>query len=60
MDTDDLEPRKKESTRKNLEEMSIESLNEYVGELEEEIVRVQKVIEEKEKARSGAESVFKK
>ena len=60
MDIDDLEPGKKQPTRKNLEEMSIESLGEYIGELEAEIARVQKAIDEKEKARAGAESVFKK
>ena len=60
MDMDDLEPRKANPVKRNLEEMSIADLNEYIQEMKEEIVRVQKAIEKKENARSGAESVFKK
>ena len=43
----------------NLEDMSIEALNDYVIQLELEIKRVQSEIISKEKARLGAESVFK-
>ena len=60
MDMDDLEPRKKNAVKKNLDEMSIADLNEYIQEMKDEIVRVQNAIEKKERARSGAESVFKK
>ena len=43
----------------NLEDMSIEALNDYVIQLELEIKRVQSEIISKENARLGAESVFK-
>ena len=60
MDTDDLEPIKEKPAPKNLDIMSIEALHEYVGELEAEIARVRDAIAHKEKARAGAESVFRK
>lgn len=59
MDTDDLEPQQKKPEPKNLDEMSIEALGEYIAELEAEIARVREVIAAKEDARSGAETVFK-
>jgi len=40
--------------------MSIEALGEYIAELEGEIERVHTEIALKEKARNGAESVFRK
>lgn len=43
----------------NLEDMSIEALNDYVIQLDLEIKRVQSEIISKENARLGAESVFK-
>ena len=60
MDTDDLEPLKETPAPKNLDVMSIEALHEYIAELEAEIGRVRAVIADKEKAREGAESVFRK
>lgn len=60
MDTDDLEPVAKKPDLKNLEVMSIEALGEYIAELEGEIERVRAEIALKEKARDGAESVFRK
>lgn len=60
MDTDDLEPEKKIERLKNLEIMSIEALGEYMADLEAEIERARAQIAKKEKARLGAESVFKK
>lgn len=59
MDTDDLEPVQKKAEIKNLEVMSIEALHEYIAELEGEIERVRGQIVVKEKAKVGAESVFK-
>ena len=58
MDTDDLEPEQKKPEPKNLEEMSIEALGEYIAELEAEIARVREVIAGKEVALSGAEQFF--
>ena len=60
MDIDDLEPAKKKPAPKNLEIMSIEALREYIDELSAEIRRAEETIAAKEKARAGAESVFRK
>jgi uncharacterized small protein (DUF1192 family) len=60
MDTDDLEPIKKKPALKDLEVMSIEALREYIDGLKDEIRRAEDMIASKDKARSGAESFFKK
>ncbi|MAF94816.1 MAG: DUF1192 domain-containing protein [Rhodospirillaceae bacterium] len=62
MDEDDLQPQhqKKKPPPKNLEEMSIGALEEYIAELEAEIVRVGQTIAGKQDARAGAERFFKK
>ncbi len=60
MDTDDLEPIVKKAEIKDLEVMSIEALGEYIEELQAEIKRAEAEIELKNKARAGAEDVFKK
>jgi len=62
MDTDDLEPRhqKRKLEPKNLEELSIEALGEYIAELEAEIARARSAIAEKESAHDDADSVFKR
>lgn len=60
MSFDDLEPEKKKPALKNLEELSIEALHEYIAEMEQEIERVRDAIKLKEAARQGAESFFKK
>jgi uncharacterized small protein (DUF1192 family) len=59
MDPEDLEPRTKKPAPKNLEVMSIEPLHDYVAELEAEIARVRAMIAAKEKARAGAETLFR-
>jgi len=59
MDILDLEPRTPKPELKNLDEMSIEALQEYIEELELEIERVKEAISVKNQARDGAESVFK-
>ena len=59
MDSDELEPKPKKPDLKNLEILSIEALNEYVRELEDEIDRAKNEIQAKELARKGAESIFK-
>ena len=60
MDDDDLTPQHVEPTAgpKKLEAMSIESLTDYVAELEAEIGRAKAMIAEKEAARNSADSVF--
>lgn len=60
MSFDDLEPQKKKPVLKNLEELSIEALHEYIAEMETEIERVRESIKAKEAARQGAEAFFKK
>ncbi len=59
VDADDLEPQKKKPELKNLEVMSIEALNDYIGDLEAEIARVRETIKAKEAARQSADSFFK-
>ena len=59
MDLDDLEPRDKQPEPKNLDVMSIESLEDYIAEMETEIARVRQAIAAKKEARAGADSVFK-
>ena len=59
MELNDLEPIKpKSKPKRNLEEMSISALAEYIEELQTEISRAKSMIKSKEAARSGAESVF--
>ncbi|MGE5478418.1 MAG: DUF1192 family protein [Bacteroidales bacterium] len=60
MDWDDIEPRKKAPTLKNLEIMGVAELNAYIEELEGEIARARAAIAGKQSARAGAESFFKK
>lgn len=59
MDIDDLEPRKQQPERKNLEPLSVAELKEYIAGLEAEIVRARDMIAAKEKGRLGAESLFR-
>ena len=59
MEWNDLEPQKKKPKLKNLDEMSIASLDEYIQELRTEIARAEAKIKDKKIARDGAESVFK-
>ena len=60
MDTDDLEPQKQKPAPKNLEEMSIEALGEYIDELEAEIARVCEAIKGKKSVLTDADNFFKK
>lgn len=59
MDTDDLEPRHKPAAAKNLDEMSVEALRDYIAELEAEIARARDAIAGKESARDAAHAAFK-
>jgi uncharacterized small protein (DUF1192 family) len=60
MDEKDLESQSRKPDVKNLEVLSVEALEEYIGELEAEIERVREEIKRKNSARSVAESVFRK
>lgn len=59
MDWDELQAPKKKPEKKNLEELSIEALGEYIEELEAEIARVREAITHKQSARKGADQFFK-
>lgn len=60
MDMDDLEPRKKPQQWRDLEDMSIDALHDYIADLEAEIARVKADIKAKEAAKAGAEAFFRK
>ncbi|HEY9078976.1 DUF1192 domain-containing protein [Magnetovibrio sp.] len=64
MDTDDLEPMKPSpgarTIRKDLDEMSIEAVGEYIDELKSEIARAESAIKAKQAARAGADAFFKR
>ena len=59
MDFDEEELKVKKAGIVNLEVMSVEALNEYVLNLQLEIQRAEAEIDLKEKARKGAEDIFK-
>ena len=59
MDTDDLKPLERPKERLDLEVLSIEALQERIGELEVEISLIREMVRSKEQARSSADSVFK-
>lgn len=56
---DDL-PAKKPGALKNLEPMSIDELNAYIGDMQAEIERVRGEIARKDAHKSAADSFFKK
>ena len=60
MDLDDLEPRAKKPALKNLDEMSLAALEDYIAGLEVEIARARAAIAAKRTSRQGAETFFKK
>jgi len=59
MDENGLEPKIKGKKIENLEEMSMQRLQEYIIELETEINRAKDIIKEKMNALEGANSFFK-
>lgn len=60
MDWDELDPKKKAPTLRNLEVMGVAELEAYIAQLEAEIARARAAIQSKQGARSSAESFFKK
>lgn len=60
LEDDDLQPRTAKPKPKDLEPLSIEALENYIGELEAEIARVRAAIDAKRRHRSGAEALFRK
>ena len=62
MDLEELEPTKKKPgdlEPRNLEDLSVDELEEYIAQLEAEIVRVREDISAKQGHLTDAESVFK-
>ena len=59
MDWDDPEQPKQKLESRNLEDLSIEALGEYIDELTAEIERVREAIRVKEVVRDNAGSFFK-
>jgi uncharacterized small protein (DUF1192 family) len=60
VDEEDLEPRRKIPKLRDLTPLAIAELENYISELETEIVRVKNEIAAKRKQRGGAESLFKR
>jgi uncharacterized small protein (DUF1192 family) len=60
LDEEDLKPQSRKPDLKNLEVLSVEALEDYIGELESEIARVRAEIAQKKSAKSAAESAFRK
>ncbi len=59
MDEDDLEPQKRKPAPKNLEPMGVEELEDYLAELDAEMVRVRAELESKKAYLTGAQAFFK-
>lgn len=57
---EDDRPQNAPKPKRNLDPMSIEELNGYIAEMQEEIERVRAEISKKEAHRAGVDSVFKK
>ena len=58
-DLDDLDPRQKKPTLKNLDAMNIDDLQEYVAALKAELARVEDKIKSKQSHAAEAASFFK-
>ena len=59
LENDDL-PQNVPKPKRDLDPMSIEELNEYIAEMEEEIARVRGEIAKKQAHRADVDSIFKK
>ena len=59
MDAEDLEPRKAIIKPKDLDALSVTELEDYLGELEAEVVQVKAKIEQKRSYLDGAAAFFK-
>jgi uncharacterized small protein (DUF1192 family) len=60
MDIEDLEPRKTKPKPKNLDALSVDELEDYIRELEAEILRVKGEIARKSAHLNAATAFFKK
>jgi uncharacterized small protein (DUF1192 family) len=60
MDEEELAPLRKTPVKKDLTPLSIAELEDYIAEMETEILRVREVIAAKRRQRGGAEALFKR
>ncbi len=60
MDTDDLEPQRKKPAPRDLSQLGVAELQDYIAELEAEISRARAVIATKQSHRGAADAFFKK
>jgi len=60
MDLDDLMPRNQPPKPKDLSNLSISDLHDYIAAMEAEIARARDMIRSKEASRAGAEAFFKR
>ncbi|MCM2344920.1 MAG: DUF1192 domain-containing protein [Alphaproteobacteria bacterium] len=56
---DDLEPRTKKTKLRNLDNMSVEELKDYIEDMKAEILRVETEISKKQKHMNAAATLFK-
>ena len=57
---DDLDPRQKKTQPKNLDDLNIEDLREYIAVLKREIERVEAKLSAKQSHATAAASIFKR
>lgn len=60
MDEQDFLPQKKKPDLRKLDSLSVDELNDYIGELRDEIVRVEGEIKRKKASAEAASLFFKK
>ncbi len=60
LDTDELEPQKPKAKPRDLQNLSVEELEDYIAALEAEIARADEMIAKKKAHREGIESIFGK
>ncbi len=56
---DEFDPKTKKPKPRNLDDLSIDDLKEYITDLETEIIRVKSEIEKKEASKTAANAFFK-
>ena len=59
MEEEDLKSKKSKSIGGNIDDLSIEDLEEVIQDLNNEIVRIETLIKKKKKAKKSAEKLFK-
>ena len=60
MEEEDPRPLKGQAKPRNLDDLSIEDLEDYIAELEAEIDRVRQDIDKKNRHRTGVDGLFKR